>query len=283
MHYYKRHIKDYRARTQGLSLLGHGIYTTLLESYYLQEKPFPLDHQEIYMEIGAHSNDERQLVDWILKKYFTVIDDAYHQTHCDEVLDKYHRNAKTKRDNGSKGGRPPKETDDAKTKSVSKQNRDETVTGLTINHEPLTSKKNIHQCAIDDAVNYFWEHGTRPKDPPTGGVSKPALKRVGKKPATTKLRKILKALPKEIEPLVFVKFLVEDIRKRFELGTFGIENLHPATYISQERWEDEPYENLRSNSGQRPSIAPSEQVSQAIMGAIDRGRKKSPDDLDRDD
>ena len=43
MHYYKFNIADYRKDTTHLSMLEHGIYRTLIDWYYLDEKPIPLD------------------------------------------------------------------------------------------------------------------------------------------------------------------------------------------------------------------------------------------------
>jgi len=39
LHYYTFNIGDYRRDTGHLSLLEHGIYRQLIDSYYLSEKP----------------------------------------------------------------------------------------------------------------------------------------------------------------------------------------------------------------------------------------------------
>ena len=43
MHYYPHNIGDYRKDTSHLSLLEHGIYRQLLDSYYLDEMPLSND------------------------------------------------------------------------------------------------------------------------------------------------------------------------------------------------------------------------------------------------
>ena len=44
MHYYPKNIGDYRRDTMNLSLLEHGVYTTLIDHYTLNEEPISLDH-----------------------------------------------------------------------------------------------------------------------------------------------------------------------------------------------------------------------------------------------
>ena len=43
MIWYKRFIADYKRDTGHLSMLEHGAYQALLDTYYLTEKPLPSD------------------------------------------------------------------------------------------------------------------------------------------------------------------------------------------------------------------------------------------------
>ncbi|TOO93549.1 helix-turn-helix domain-containing protein [Vibrio parahaemolyticus] len=51
---------------------------------------------------------------------------------------------------------------------------------------------------------------------------------------------------------VFVHQLVADIKLRINRQQFGIDRLHPATYLNQERWDDE-YETYRSTNHSQSS------------------------------
>ena len=39
MHYYTKHIKDYKTDTAHLTLLEHGVYNSLIDLYILSENP----------------------------------------------------------------------------------------------------------------------------------------------------------------------------------------------------------------------------------------------------
>ena len=55
MHYYRKHVKDYIADTSHLSLLEHGVYNILIDTYVLREKPLSLDKEELYWSIAART------------------------------------------------------------------------------------------------------------------------------------------------------------------------------------------------------------------------------------
>ena len=59
MHYYSHNIADYRKDTMGLSLIEHGAYRQLLDQYYLDEKPLPLDEEILYRLVNARNQDEK--------------------------------------------------------------------------------------------------------------------------------------------------------------------------------------------------------------------------------
>ena len=139
MHYYKKNIGDYRRRAHSLTILEHGVYSQLLDEYYLNEKPLPKNIEEVCDEIGARSEEEIAAVHKILKKFFSLTKKGFQQTHCDEVISAYQANSLINKENGKKGGRPK-----GKTKRVNSDNPNESEsTGnqepLTTNHKPLSS------------------------------------------------------------------------------------------------------------------------------------------------
>lgn len=103
MNYYRRYVGDYLRDTSRLSVLEHGAYNLLLDYYYADEKPLPLERDEIYTMVRAMSGADRKAVDKIIRLYFTEEPDGYHQKRVDhEIL--VSQKART---NGKSGGRPP--------------------------------------------------------------------------------------------------------------------------------------------------------------------------------
>ena len=56
MHYYSHNVADYRKDTAHLSLLEHGIYRQLLDSYYLDEKP--IETQQVIRRLSIKTQEE---------------------------------------------------------------------------------------------------------------------------------------------------------------------------------------------------------------------------------
>jgi uncharacterized protein YdaU (DUF1376 family) len=135
MNYYKKNIGDYAAATRHLSLLEHGVYSLMIDLYYLNESTFQGDVNQVARKIGARSPDEIQAVANVLNDFFVLMDDGWHQKRCDVEIAAYQLKAQTNRIVGLKGGRPIKNPEI--TQTVSKQNPEET---LTSNQEPITNK-----------------------------------------------------------------------------------------------------------------------------------------------
>lgn len=105
MNYYRRYVGDYLRDTSRLSMLEHGAYNLLLDYYYADEQPLPLDHQELYTMVRAMRPEDRKAVEKILGMYFTRQPDGYHQKRVDHEI----AVSKKARDNGKGGGRPKTE------------------------------------------------------------------------------------------------------------------------------------------------------------------------------
>ena len=59
MHYYRKHVKDYIADTSHLTMLEHGVYNILIDTYVLTEKPLSLDKEALYWSIAARTEEEK--------------------------------------------------------------------------------------------------------------------------------------------------------------------------------------------------------------------------------
>jgi len=87
MNYYERHIGDYIRDTAHLSLLEHGIYNRLIDTYYLREGPIP--DAEAERLIGARSPAEKKATRAVLAEFFELRDGKWYQSRCEEELAAY--------------------------------------------------------------------------------------------------------------------------------------------------------------------------------------------------
>ena len=150
MHYYPKNIGDYRRDTMNLSLLEHGVYTTLIDHYTLNEEPISLDHLDVCWTIGARTDNEKTAVCLILSKFFIKTDEGYRHKRCDEEIAQYKLRADTARENGKKGGRPKPNNNPTLTQPLTNQEP------ITKNQEPLTNKD----------FDKFWEAYPKKKSKP---------------------------------------------------------------------------------------------------------------------
>uniref|UniRef100_UPI003F66F0B3 hypothetical protein n=1 Tax=Salmonella enterica TaxID=28901 RepID=UPI003F66F0B3 len=84
--------------------------------------------------------------------------------------------------------------------------------------------------------------GPDPVDQAFGDIFwKAGLCKVGKVKACSAFRTKYRAWKKSTHgsPPEFASMLASDIRQRLGAGVFGMDKLHPATYLNQERWNDE--------------------------------------------
>ena len=136
MHYYTFNIADYRKDTGHLSTLEHGIYRQLLDWYYLDEVPIPIETQTVIRRLRLGSDSDIQSLQNVLSDFFVLQDDGYHQLRCDDQIEKYHDKAEVNKVNGKLGGRPKKTQSvifGNPTQSESKANET-----LTNNHNTIT-------------------------------------------------------------------------------------------------------------------------------------------------
>lgn len=129
MNYYKRHLGDYARDTGHLTALEHGIYTLLLDWYYVNECPIPFDKA---VRIARGNPEQTQMVlDEFFKRQETGQKGWIH-SRADREIQEYRIKAERNREVGKLGGRPKK------TQTVSKRNPDIT---LATSHKPLEEKE----------------------------------------------------------------------------------------------------------------------------------------------
>lgn len=165
MHYYKHSITDYRADTGHLSLLEHGVYRQLMDSYYLDEKP--IETQLVMRRLKIKSEEEKIAFENILSDFFEASEcgNFYLHKRIDQEVNSYQGNADKNRENGKKGGRPrkskgsddhpkpikPKKTQPVIDKNPSESEKNPNQEPLTINQKP--NKNNKKEIIIPDFIN----------------------------------------------------------------------------------------------------------------------------------
>ncbi|WP_410472067.1 DUF1376 domain-containing protein [Faucicola mancuniensis] len=85
MHFYNFNIKDYRAKTAHLTPIEHYIYRSLIDWYYLNEKPFDSVEQiKRWLMI-----DDETAIENVLSEFFHKRNGKYHHTRINKEVRNY--------------------------------------------------------------------------------------------------------------------------------------------------------------------------------------------------
>lgn len=88
MNYYEKHLGDYLKNAAHLTLLEHGVYSRLMDVYYVHEAPIPA--AKAARLIAARSKDELAALDAVLQEFFELREDGcWYQSRCDEDIAEY--------------------------------------------------------------------------------------------------------------------------------------------------------------------------------------------------
>ena len=142
MHYYQHNIADYRKDTSHLTLLEHGIYRQLLDSYYLDEVPLSNDLAKLMRSHSVRSTDEQQALQNVLTDFFELTENGYVHKRCDGVIAEYH--GKSDKDRASAMARWSKQNKGVDANALQTQSEgNANHKPITINHKPETKNKTI--------------------------------------------------------------------------------------------------------------------------------------------
>jgi uncharacterized protein YdaU (DUF1376 family) len=152
MNYYNRHIGDYLKDTSHLTLLEHGIYTRLMDVYYVRESALPQD--QIARLVGARTNEELASLQSVLTEFFELVSGSWVQHRCEKEIEAYSdKSIKAKRSASARWER--KETNTECTTDAMPTHSECTTDAMlpiTNNQEPITNKKNTSAVAPPDGV-----------------------------------------------------------------------------------------------------------------------------------
>lgn len=72
MNFYKHFIGDYQRDTGHLSLMEHGAYRLMLDTFYATQKPLPKEKRTLYRLLRAESAAERKAIDSIVLQFWSA-------------------------------------------------------------------------------------------------------------------------------------------------------------------------------------------------------------------
>ena len=145
MHYFKRNIGDYHKKAGRLSMLEHGAYTLLMDACYDRER-FPTRDEAIEW-CWARSQAETEAVDFVLSRFFELVDGVYRQDRIADELEDYRgkseKNAQIARDREAKrkANKQPTVDETLSTEHETLEKQHEAPPNhkpLTTNHKPQT-------------------------------------------------------------------------------------------------------------------------------------------------
>lgn len=137
MNYYSHNIGDYRRDTGHLSLLEHGIYRQLLDTYYLDEKPIPLDEAKVMRTHSVRSAEEMQALKNVLSDFFVSTPEGYIHKRCDIEIEAFHAKSSSASESAKvrwERVRAEKQANAMRTHSEGNANQEP----ITSNHKPVT-------------------------------------------------------------------------------------------------------------------------------------------------
>lgn len=132
----KFNIGDWLASAQTLSVLQEGALVRLLMLHLGTKCALTSNLRKLHRDVKVRTRAEREAVDFVLKRFFHLTEEGWVNERVLRDLKEDAERTKTNRDNGKKGGRPPKQ----KTQSVSEnddfESADKKPTGFPVGDNP---------------------------------------------------------------------------------------------------------------------------------------------------
>jgi uncharacterized protein YdaU (DUF1376 family) len=107
VNFFKLYIGDYQRDTGTLTLAEHGAYMLMLQYLYATEQPLPTG-RDLHRLLRAESKAERDAIDAIAAKFWTLTDAGLVNVRALEEIRKSEHQRTVNREIGKRGGRPRK-------------------------------------------------------------------------------------------------------------------------------------------------------------------------------
>ena len=155
MHYYQHHIGDFIKATARLTDSQSMTYLRMIWRYYDSERPLPNNPKVLAFQLGTSQED----VELLLASFFTLADDGWHQSRCDQEIADYHAFREKKANAGRASAERRRSTSPTDVEQT--LNSSSTSVQLTTNQQPLSINHNPRKkaaVAAPDGVSLpVWE------------------------------------------------------------------------------------------------------------------------------
>lgn len=216
---YPFHIRDYLTKTRHLSQTEDLAYRRLLDTYYTEEQPLPSDAQRCARLIAMP--DAQDAVALVLQEFFELRDDGWHNDRCDHELDKYHAKAeRATKANAKRWESKSEQKSDLKSDVKSEQITERNQLPTSKPKNPKTSKPTK---TIADTIGFdeFWSAYPR-------------------KTAKSEAAKSWLSLDPDADTVASIMAALTQFKRSDDWSRDGGKFIpYPATWINQQRWQDE--------------------------------------------
>lgn len=89
VNYYEHHLGDFMRDTAHLTMVEECAYRRLLDAYYTRERALPGDLRECCKLARATAKPERDAVAYVLREFFELREDGYHQGRADKEIARF--------------------------------------------------------------------------------------------------------------------------------------------------------------------------------------------------
>jgi len=112
VNYYEHHLGDYAEATSHLSFVEDAAYSRCIRKYYATESPLPRDLQTVQRLVGARSKEEKAAVESVLREFFVLQTDGWHNRRCDAEIARFRdKSSKARRSAESRWGSQREQSD----------------------------------------------------------------------------------------------------------------------------------------------------------------------------
>jgi len=175
MHYYEHNIGDYRKDTSHLTLLEHGIYRQLIDSYYLNESPLTKDLEKLMRTHSIRSAEEMLSFSNVLNDFFELTEEGYIHKRCDQTIAEYHgKSEKARASAKARWANRDKGVDANALQTQSKGNANHKP--LTNNHKPINTPDGVSESVFKDYLEVRKTKKAKWTDTALKGLTKEAEK-----------------------------------------------------------------------------------------------------------
>lgn len=211
MHYYQHNIGDYRKDTGHLTLLEHGIYRQLLDTYYTEESPLTTDLNKLMRSHSVRNADEVQAFENVLNDFFKLTEKGYVHDRCDKELEKiYGKSESARASANARWANRNKDIDANAMQTQSEGNANGMLPNNPIPNNPIT---HIQEYTHD--FELFW------KSYPRHEAKSSAMKAFKK--VKVDINILLQAIAQQKNSKQWKDNIIP----------------HASTWLNQSRWEDE--------------------------------------------